>query len=114
MQAIHPILKNLQAALPARQARGGGTVTYETEMTIEIAGTRHSVPLEIDYRVATVDGRRQPVHDAVSVVCGEKRFRGDWVYDAMCSRQLRALDREMLTYWDSGGEGAAWPEAVRI
>ena len=83
-------------------------MTYETEMTIEIAGTRHSIPLEIDYRMATFNnGRRRPVHDAVSIVCGGRRFVGEWIYDAMCSRQLEALDRELLAHWDSDGRGAA-------
>jgi hypothetical protein len=82
-------------------------VTYETEITIEIAGTRHSIPLEIDYRVATVNGRRQPIHDAVSVVCGERRFAGEWIYDAMGSRQAQALDMVMLAHWDSDGRGTA-------
>jgi hypothetical protein len=64
-------------------------VTYETKIGIEIAEVRRSLPLEFDYRVVTTNGKRQAVHDAVSVVCGAKRFGGEWIYEAIGDRQLR-------------------------
>ncbi len=82
-------------------------MTYETEIRIEIAGVRKSIPLEFRYRVATADGSPRLDLDSVTVVCGGRQFAADWVYEAMGIRQLKALEAEMLAHWKAERQGAA-------
>ncbi len=73
-------------------------VTYETKIAIEVAGIRRAIPVEFRYRVKAIGGKRTPIHDSAAVRCGRRRFPGDWVYEAIGVRQLRALDDLLLAH----------------
>ncbi len=80
-------------------------MTYETKIAIEIAGIRRAIPVEFHYRVKIINGKRTPIHDSASVRYGRMRLAGDWIYDAMGTRQLRELDDLLLAHSTSPNAG---------
>ena len=77
-------------------------MTYETRIGIEIERIRRFIRVEIDYHVETVDGKRQPIQDAIRVLSNEGPMPGSWVCLAAGPRQLRELDGRLLKHWESG------------
>lgn len=76
-------------------------MTFETKISIEIAGIRRSIPVEIKYRVEMVQGKPTPIHLSATAVCWGKRSSGEWIYDAMGVRQHKELDSQLIENWES-------------
>jgi len=72
---------------------------YETRIGIEIAGIQRSIPVEFQYRVETVKGKPVAIHDSATSMCWGRRSSGEWVYDAMGTRQLEELDSRLIAHW---------------
>jgi hypothetical protein len=75
-------------------------MTYETKIRIEIAGIRRSLRIAFDYHIGTVDSERQPIHDSVRILTGD-RLSGTWIYYAIGARQLKKLDSRLMEHWES-------------
>jgi hypothetical protein len=76
-------------------------MTYETRIEIEIAGIRRALRLAFEYRVETVEGEIQPLHEGVSVLINGQRLPGKWVYQAIGPRQFKELEARLIENWNS-------------
>jgi hypothetical protein len=74
-------------------------MTFQTKISIEIAGIRRSIPVEFKYRVDTAKGKPVPIHDSASSLYWGNRSSGEWIYDAMGVRQLKELDSQLVEHW---------------
>ncbi len=76
-------------------------MTYETRIGIEIVGIRRSIPVEFKYRIKAVKGKPVAIHDSATALCWGKRSSGEWIYDAMGTRQFEELDSRLIEHWKS-------------
>ena len=82
-------------------------MTYETKIGIEIAGIRRSIPVEFKYRIKAVKGKLVAIHESTTVLRWGKRSSGEWIFDAIGTRQLGELDSRLIEHWRSGRGKAA-------
>jgi hypothetical protein len=83
------------------ESLGEKGMTYETRIGIEIAGIRRSIRVEFKYRIKAVKSKPVAIHESATVCCWGERSSGEWIYDAMGTRQLEELDSRLIECWKS-------------
>jgi len=76
-------------------------MTYETKISIEIAGIRRSIRIAFQYHVESIGGEMQVIHDSARVLSDDGTLPGQWVYEAIGPRQLKQLHGDLLDHWNT-------------
>jgi hypothetical protein len=75
-------------------------MTYETWIGIEIVGIRRGLRFRMRYHVEIVEGTQAAIIDCLSVHYEDKQLPGDGVLKVLGHRQVKELQKEMISYWN--------------
>jgi hypothetical protein len=82
-------------------------MTYETWISIEMAGIRRGIRMVFEYHIKEINGKPQLLHDSVTALCGEERRSGEFFYDFLGLRQRKELEDRLLDHWKAENRKAA-------